>query len=241
LASAGVIRAWYVVSGLGYVAALTRGAERPRLWWGVIRAALLTSKYPTALSRVLPADPADLRTVFVPTAGRPYPAAPWLEKRREWLRGNDFRIEDLDLAEATTRQVRQVMKDVDLVYVEGGNTYFLLHHMRRVGFLELLGEVEITYAGASAGAIVLCPDIGYIGDLDDRSAALDLTDTTGAGFVDFAVLPHADDPKVKPTVDQISRDWNRPERLVVLNDDQAVVVDGVVVEIVPSPPGDHLA
>jgi dipeptidase E len=204
----------------------------------MIERAFLGSKHVGGLSHVLPGDPADLRTVFVPTAGSVYEPAPWIDARRQWLVRNGFRFDELELATSTPRVTARVLSTADLVYVEGGNTYFLLHHMRRTLFWDALAGLDVVYGGASAGAIVACPDIGYIQDLDDRSLAPELADTTGAGIIDFRILPHFDDPRARPTIDRILADWPEQDALVKLNDDEAIIVTDGSWRVISSPAGD---
>jgi dipeptidase E len=187
---------------------------------------------------VLTGAPRDLRSVFVPTAGSVYESSPWIDARREWLLHNGFQFDELELATSTPQDTARSLSTADLVYVEGGNTYFLLHHMRRTRFWDALAGLEVVYAGVSAGAVVACPDIGYIQDLDDRSLVPELVDTVGAGLVDFKILPHLDDLRVRPTIDRILAGWPEHDALVKLNNDQAVVVSDDTWKIVSSPAGD---
>lgn len=200
--------------------------------------AFLASKYASGLSHVLPASPGDLRTVFVPTAGSGFESAPWIVRERAWFAENEFRVDDLELVGATAADVDESLSNAELVYVAGGNTYFLLHHMQRSRFWDVFAQHDLIYAGVSAGAIVCCPDISYIDDLDDRSQAPDLSDTTGAGVVDFAIMPHMDDMRARPKIDQILTDWPADRPLVKLNDDEAIVLEDGSRRVVSSPAGD---
>ncbi|MGL5824348.1 MAG: Type 1 glutamine amidotransferase-like domain-containing protein [Nocardioides sp.] len=195
----------------------------------------LASKRIGGLSRVLPGPPRDLRTVFVPTAGLPYGAAPWIDSRRQWLDAAGFKFEELEIGTACPREVAATLGDADLVYVEGGNTYYLLEQMQRCRFWEAMEESEAVYAGCSAGAIVVCPDIAYIGGLDERAAAPGLVSTQGAGLVEFSILPHMDDSRIADELAQIVDAWPEGELLIGLDDDQALIVDGGVVRCVHSP------
>ncbi|MGL5823771.1 MAG: Type 1 glutamine amidotransferase-like domain-containing protein [Nocardioides sp.] len=195
----------------------------------------LASKRVGGLSHVVPGSPGDLRTVFVPTAGVPFETAPWLSRRREWLASGGFKFEDLELNSASVDEVAASLAAADLVYVEGGNTYYLLREMQRCRFWEAMAQSSAVYAGCSAGAIVACPDIAYIGGLDDRSAAPGLVSTQGAGLVEFSILPHMDDPRIASELAQIVEAWPRDELLIGLDDDQALVVEGGVVRCVHSP------
>ena len=87
-----------------------------------MRTAFLASKYLSGMSFVLPSDPGDLRTVFVPTAGGADTDAPWIERDREWLATNGFAFSELDLQEHDAAEVETALQNADLVCVAGGNT-----------------------------------------------------------------------------------------------------------------------
>ncbi|MGL4339199.1 MAG: Type 1 glutamine amidotransferase-like domain-containing protein [Rhodoglobus sp.] len=194
----------------------------------------LASKRIGALSRVLPGAPGDLRTVFVPTAGVPFADAGWLDRRRAWFDMAGFAVEELELTSVDAAHVAATLASADLVYVEGGNTYYLLEQMQRCRFWEGMEASDAVYAGCSAGAVVVCPDIAYIGGLDDRSAAPGLVSTQGAGLVEFSILPHMDDLRIADELAQITDAWPDSELLIGLDDDQALIVDGGVVRCVSS-------
>jgi dipeptidase E len=196
----------------------------------------LASKHVGGLSRVLPGSLGELRTVFVPTAGSVFGDAPWLDRRRRWLTDAGFQFKELELSTADVGEVREVLQGADLVYVEGGNTYFLVRHMQRTGFWDALTGSNAVYAGASAGAIAACVDIAYIGELDDPGLAPDLVSTAGGGLVPFKVLPHMDEERTNPTLKEIVDAWPSDDPVICLNDDQAVIVDGGVIRVVWSPP-----
>lgn len=69
--------------------------------------------------------------------------------------GSVLEIEDPKLS---TFDIKQCLSMADIVYVDGGNTFFLQYHIIKSGFWEaadpLLRNNELLYVGASAGAIV---------------------------------------------------------------------------------------
>lgn len=187
--------------------------------------AFLASKHLGGLAHVLPAAPADLRTLFVPTAGSCYESAPWSGEDRDWLVRNGFTVDDLELATASPVEVEGRLRDYEFLYVAGGNTYFLLWHMQRTGFWDAFAGFDGLYVGVSAGAIVTCSDVAFIDDLDERELAPQLTETTGAGLVAFAILPHVGHPRIGARVDEIRSAWSSPTPMVGLKDDEAIVVE----------------
>jgi dipeptidase E len=91
--------------------------------------------------------------------------------------------------------------DFHAVYVCGGNTFFLMSHMRRTGFIEIVRKAVddgLIYIGSSAGSVAATPDIGYAASLDDRAQGDG--DDAGLGFVGFAILPHLGHPTMGDAV-----------------------------------------
>jgi len=81
---------------------------------------------------------------------------------------------------------------VDIVFVNGGNTFHLLDQMRKTHFDVWLKENLSTkvYVGVSAGSIVATPSIAVASvDNGDENLA-GLTDLRGLGLVDFEISPH---------------------------------------------------
>ena len=81
----------------------------------------------------------------------------------------------------------------DYIYVPGGNTFVLLHNVKKFGLDKLIKENYArgcVYIGASAGAYIACPDIENVSlfDTDSKHEA----DHTALGLTDKYVLCHYD-------------------------------------------------
>ncbi len=127
----------------------------------------------------------------------------------------------------------QNFKDADMVYVCGGNTYYILQQIRRFCFKQALLQVVESgkvYFGVSAGSIIAGPsiDIAGIGDTADSNEA-DLTDTAGLDIVPFAVSPHYTDQD-RLAVDQFENEIAYD--VIRLTDEQAVMVKGEEITII---------
>ena len=106
--------------------------------------------------------------------------------------------------------------DSDLVYLDGGNTYYFLWHLKKTGLFRLLQDYVSeggVLAGCSAGGIIMTPDIRTAGfpnfDKDDNFVGL--RDTEGLGVVGFEFFPHfsAQDRYIK-ALKQKSEETNIP-------------------------------
>jgi dipeptidase E len=113
------------------------------------------------------------------------------------------------------------------IYVSGGNTFYLLKHLKRTGLFEMIRECVLTgliiYMGSSAGSVVATPDIGYAAALDDPS--LGDGDNKGFGFVSYSILPHMDHEGFGPKVMEQLRNWNPADGDVrPMSDGQVIIL-----------------
>ena len=180
---------------------------------------------------------AGVRVAFVPTAGDPYDDPSWVAADRRTLQGYGWDVTDLDVARAGPREVDEALDGADLVYVAGGNTFHLLHHVRRSGLdAALARHTGLLYAGASAGAVLAGPDIAPVAAMDDPSAAPDLASTRGLGLVDVVVVPHVGGQLLPQEAwDAIRAEHGDRFELVPLRDDEALLVEDGTLTRVPSP------
>lgn len=190
------------------------------------------------VSRWLSAVPAFLtqrtgpgaRIGFVPTASSIYDDRAWVDLDRATLHEQGWQTVELDIEAMTARDVTTSMTTVDAVFVSGGNVFHLLAALRRTGFADVLTEhvqAGLPYIGASAGACVIGADIEPLALLDDPAVAAGLVSTTGLGWIDEVIVPHADGVvSGRAIVDEISHRYGRLFTLRLLADDEALLVSG---------------
>jgi dipeptidase E len=83
-----------------------------------------------------------------------------------------------------------LVREVDVLLVEGGDAAYLAHWVRASGLLELMPSLDDTvWVGVSGGSMVMTPRIGA----DFVSWDGPDGDTT-LGVVDFSIFPHLDNP-----------------------------------------------
>jgi dipeptidase E len=147
---------------------------------------------------------------------------------RGYLEQLGLLVVPLELEHASRKEVEATLELVDVVFVEGGNVFVLLHQARRSGFAELFPyalDRGCTYVGVSAGANLVGPDV-WPASHAGRDQVPELESTRGLGLVDFIVVPHHDDPARKRVhADRLAM-FGREHHLVFLDDDQAIEVDG---------------
>lgn len=159
-----------------------------------MRTLFLTSNFSLVADAIEAHISATEKILFVTTASETYEGStPWVDADRAKLIAAGHKMTDFTFTGASTKEVQRAFDTADCVFVEGGNTYFLLQEVRRSGAADVIGrfiERGGIYIGCSAGSIIACPTIGWTGWLDDPSEAPDLKDMEGLGLVPFLILPH---------------------------------------------------
>jgi dipeptidase E len=191
----------------------------------------------SALRDFVKKPPAELMLAFVPTAGDPYEHPTFVDKDRQKLQDMGFTMYELDIKDKTEAELKKVLSVVDVLYVAGGNTFYLLEKMQTSRLDKLLPaylDQGMLYVGASAGAVVVCPDIAPIKCIDDPSKAAGLKSTKGLGLVPFVVLPHYDTELNTAQYQEIIDKFGKSYELILLTDEQACLVEDSSYRIISS-------
>lgn len=146
-----------------------------------------------ALQQMVGKKPSDCKVGFIPTAANvePYPKDWVISQFGQLQRYGFYSIDIVDIsADGLDWQAR--LKDVDVLWVSGGNTFHLLNQVRKTGFdkwLKKYGKGKV-FVGASASTILMTPTIKLADGVDKNYCGL--TDFTGLGYVDYEIEVHAD-------------------------------------------------
>lgn len=183
---------------------------------------------------LLHGKPEDNKVAFVTTAAYGESKNPaWMEKDRQLLYGCGIKqIEDLDLKDKTPGNLEKILADKDIIFVNGGNTFYLLHWVQKSGFGEVLSHFLRRggfYVGVSAGSYIACPTIEQAAwKHQDRNRA-GITNFTALGLVPFLITAHFEE-KYRVVIDQAAQRTKYP--IVALSDKQAVLVQGKRVKVI---------
>src|SRR5260221_11768875 len=74
-----------------------------------------------------------LRVGFIPNAGDPYEDKGFVNIDRDALVKRGCTVVDIDLKKIRGMQLEKELSTVDVVFVAGGNTFYLLHWVRKSG------------------------------------------------------------------------------------------------------------
>jgi dipeptidase E len=126
----------------------------------------------------------------------------WLESQTDRLTELGFNVVELDLREYfdDPTQLEARLKEVDIVWINGGNSFILRRAMRQSGFDTLiknaLANDEIVYAGFSAAAVIVSNSLRGLELVDDPEDIPPGYDPAviwdGLGLLPFAIAVHLD-------------------------------------------------
>ena len=171
----------------------------------------------------LPRKPSEYKVAFIPTAAIKYER--WLDDDRNKFEELGFKIQIFDIKDKTEDEIRNKLSKVDIIFVSGGNTFYLLEKVKQSGFDKVLRELKNTdkiYIGSSAGSIIAGPNIEPIKSFDDPSAA-NLDSYDAIGLVDFVVLPHWGKEKYAAKQEAVLKEFGKKYKLKPIKDGEMVV------------------
>lgn len=178
---------------------------------------------------------AKLKLSYITTAGNLHPKAErsWIDDGRQILLDYGIDLYEYDIADKTSAAVQQELVGKDIIFVQGGNTFYLLEQMQKCGFAEILRQClsqDTIYFGESAGAIVAGRNIAASRYLStDKS--IQLEDYHGLGLVDFILKPHWNRDRKREQYlntlrDNLEEIFSIKQPIICLNDNQLVYVEG---------------
>ena len=172
--------------------------------------------------------------LFIPTAGNVEEYRGYIDEALQTFADLGFQAEILDISACDIETAQAKIFQSKLLYVSGGNTFYLLQELKKKQLLSLIKEQiadGMVYVGESAGAIITAKDIDYNKLMDDKSVAEELSNTEGLNEVDFYVLPHlGEEPFVESAQDTLDT-YSDQLNLLSLNNRQAVLVEGEEVKV----------
>lgn len=138
---------------------------------------------------LLEGDKADLSAAIITTA------SPKKEQNRfavkaweDFLKMGIWHIEFIDIEFDDPSK----LEAFDVIYLNGGNPFYLLHHLKRSGadqVLQKMAEDKILL-GVSAGAMVLGPDIQVADYFTPEMNTLQTKDLSGLKLIEEPIFPH---------------------------------------------------
>ncbi len=174
--------------------------------------------------KILPKPVSQIKIAHIITASKIEKNLSYLEKENQDMREAGFNVENVDIEGKNENELRVLFNDKDVIYVQGGNTFYLLKHVKASGFDKVVKELiekGVIYIGVSAGSYIACPTIEMAYWKHPDKNTVGLTDLTGLNLVPFLLSVHFD-PKYAKILKQEISIAKYPVR--ILTDDQAILV-----------------
>ncbi len=191
------------------------------------------------LLKLLGRDPRGMKVAFIPTAvNHPVEKAKneiknHVQRSKDKLTELGFVLDEVDIEFYPKEGLRAKLEEADIIYVNGGNTFYLLDQVRKSGldvYIRELLETRI-YMSSSAGSVLVTPNTypsrwKGMNDTNDSN----IEDFAGLSLVPFCLFVHYEEENLRASVEKQAKDF--PYKVVCLTNQQAVAVDGDSWEIV---------
>ena len=202
---------------------------------------------------------ADIKVAIIPTAGDPIEWIPLKEgdtsydnfvpkligegsdgkgEYYDYFIDKGYEVIVVDLKE-DSNIVREKLQNVDVISVGGGDVNYLLEWAKKAKletFLKAILDKSVVYVGASAGSMLLQPDIGLTWWEPTMKA-----DHTGLNVINFIIAPHQKEIEISSNIEKLDgrRKYlqsviNFPWKIYLLQDGQAIKVIGDNIEHIGS-------
>ena len=147
------------------------------------------------LPRHFPKGTKGLRLAFIDTAAEVETGdMTWLKDDRQSLVDVGFSVSDYTVTGKTQKEIVTDLSKVDTLFFSGGNTFYLLQQLQKSDSMGVICDFvqskEKIYMGASAGSILVGPDISPVRNLDREALATELTGYSGLSLINFVIMPH---------------------------------------------------
>lgn len=175
--------------------------------------------------KILTKPAKELKLAHIITASKPELNKDYVLKDKEKLLNLGFNVEDIDIEGKNEEELRKKLKDKDVICVQGGNTFYLLKHVKESGFdrvaKEFIHQGKI-YIGISAGSYIVCPTIEQATWKHQDRNRFGLTDLTALNLVSFLISAHFKEDNRSAIIKAVK---TTKYPVVALYDTQAVLVE----------------
>ncbi|MFO8053460.1 MAG: Type 1 glutamine amidotransferase-like domain-containing protein [Candidatus Omnitrophota bacterium] len=182
--------------------------------------------------KILPKPANKIKIAHIITASKVGEDLSYLEKENQIMKELGFDAEDIDIEDKTENELRALLKNKDIIYVQGGNTFYLLKHVKESGFDKVIKELieeGIIYIGVSAGSYIACPTIEMANWKHQDRNTVGLEDLTGLNLVPFLLFVHFK-PEYDPILKQEVPSSKYPVK--ILTDKQAILIRDSEIKLV---------
>jgi dipeptidase E len=186
--------------------------------------------------KLLPRPANQINLAYITTAVKPEKDKTYSENDRKLLEEAGFNVEDIDIEGKTEKELFKALNCFGIIYVQGGNTFYLLKAVQDSGFDKVIKELiakGVIYIGVSAGSIICGPSIELAGWDGGDENIVRLSSLIGMNLTPYNVYVHYDSKRQK-IVKEKSKESLFP--IITLTNKQALLVRGDKTELVGDNP-----
>ncbi len=191
----------------------------------------------TQILDLLPKPTSQLKLAHIITASRFEANTTFVDNDRAAMAQCGFRVTDILLENLTPATCLSVLNAFDIIYVQGGNGFYLLKQARACGFGQavrhILQDPTKWYIGVSAGSYLACPTLEMHTWKREKNR-YGLTDLTALNLVPFLVVVHYNREKYREVLAKHIPIATHPVR--ILTDNQAFWVKNEAVTLLGTGP-----
>lgn len=168
------------------------------------------------------------KILFIPTATNVDEYKKYIHLTQKVFEDFGYEVENFDISVFSEETVKEKISETKIVFVSGGNTFYLLQELKKKNLISYLREkIEngLLYIGESAGSVITAPNIEYADIVDDKALATELNDYTGLNLVDFYVVPHFEEEPFVESSRKVVELYKDKLDLKVINNKEVVLVE----------------
>jgi len=168
--------------------------------------------------------PSDIKILFVNTAKKGDYEWGYAKGNIEELKEAGIKEDNIIIVNLDKKIEENDLKNIDIVYVCGGNTFHYLYKIRKIGLdikIKELVEAGASYFGMSAGGILAGPKIDIAQICDGDTNDINLQDLKGLQLTNIIILPH-----YLPTYEDEIKEFEDKNdcKVIRLTDKQALLI-----------------
>lgn len=153
----------------------------------------------------------------------------WHYLNKSSLEKEGFEFDVYDITGKSSDSITHDLSKYDSMYVEGGNSFYLLQESQKSGFINLVRDrvnQGMVYIGTSAGSVIAGPSIEPVRQDSRAMLAPDLVGTEGFNLVNFVVMPHWGQSKRRELFNsyRLNHIYNEEYGYIFLTDTQYIEV-----------------
>ncbi|NMC35974.1 type 1 glutamine amidotransferase-like domain-containing protein [Candidatus Beckwithbacteria bacterium] len=183
------------------------------------------------INQYLPKKITDCKIAYISTASKKVHDDSYAKNFQNTINKLNFSFNDIDIAGMNEGELRKALDGHDIIFVEGGNTYYLLKSVRDSNFEKVIKEKlseGVVYIGSSAGSYITGPSI-IMSTFNERGFdRFGITDFTAMNIVPFLLKAHY----TPDMMERLKKDFsNTGHPLRILTDKQALIINNGAVQL----------